>query len=141
MLYRVSGTKDQGLAAFARLTGLPSAQNVVSFYADSGLTYIGLFATRPNEIRRTGGYHHYAAMAGPNFVTRAVLTEQLDYCAYASSQALAPERRDLGATSHPVAPDELPFGVGKKDSTFSDHGMRWDNSGKNGHYAPINWSN
>jgi hypothetical protein len=26
-------------------------------------------------------------------------------------------------------------------STFNDHGMRWDNSGKNGHYAPINWSN
>ena len=24
---------------------------------------------------------------------------------------------------------------------FADHGMRWDNSGKNGHYAPINWSN
>ncbi len=22
-------------------------------------------------------------------------------------------------------------------STFADHGMRWDNSGKNGHYAPI----
>ena len=26
-------------------------------------------------------------------------------------------------------------------STFADHGMRWDNSGKNGHYAPISWSN
>ena len=26
-------------------------------------------------------------------------------------------------------------------STFTDHGMRWDNSGKNGHYAPINWAN
>jgi hypothetical protein len=31
--------------------------------------------------------------------------------------------------------------VGSKDSTFVDHGMLWDNSGKNGHYAPINWSN
>ncbi|HSU06021.1 MAG TPA: DUF1326 domain-containing protein [Acetobacteraceae bacterium] len=45
------------------------------------------------------------------------------------------------ATGHPVAPDRLAFAVGSKGSSFSDHGMRWDNSGKNGHYAPINWSN
>ena len=31
--------------------------------------------------------------------------------------------------------------MGGEDSTFTDHGMRWDNSGKNGHYAPIAWSN
>jgi len=42
---------------------------------------------------------------------------------------------------HPVAPDKLALAVGVKGSTFADHGMRWDNSGKNGHYAPINWSN
>ena len=30
---------------------------------------------------------------------------------------------------------------GAAGNTFSDHGMRWDNSGKNGHYAPIRWSN
>ena len=41
---------------------------------------------------------------------------------------------------HPVA-DKLALGVGVKGSTFADHGMRWDNSGKNGHYAPISWSN
>jgi hypothetical protein len=46
-----------------------------------------------------------------------------------------------GAMGHPVAPDRLAFAVGRKGSTFADHGMRWDNSGKNGHYAPINWSN
>ena len=42
---------------------------------------------------------------------------------------------------HPVAPDRLALAVGRAGSTFSDHGMRWDNSGKNGHYAPISWSN
>jgi hypothetical protein len=42
---------------------------------------------------------------------------------------------------HPVAPDKLALAVGTNGSTFSDHGMRWDNSGKNGHYAPISWSN
>jgi len=30
--------------------------------------------------------------------------------------------------------------VGAAGNTFSDYGMRWDNSGKNGHYAPISWS-
>jgi hypothetical protein len=31
--------------------------------------------------------------------------------------------------------------VGDEQSTYADHGMHWDNSGKNAHYAPINWSN
>jgi len=26
------------------------------------------------------------------------------------------------------------------DSRYGDHGWRWDNSGKNGHYAPIHWA-
>ncbi len=42
---------------------------------------------------------------------------------------------------HPVAPDKLALAVGRPGSTFADYGMRWDNSGKNGHYAPISWSN
>jgi len=42
---------------------------------------------------------------------------------------------------HPVAPDRLALAIGSKGSAFADHGMRWDNSGKNGHYAPISWSN
>jgi hypothetical protein len=46
-----------------------------------------------------------------------------------------------GAVGHPVAPDRLAFAVGGKGNTFTDHSMRWDNSGKNGHYAPISWSN
>jgi hypothetical protein len=45
------------------------------------------------------------------------------------------------ALGHPVAPDRLALAVGAQNSTFADHGMRWDNSGKNGHYAPISWSN
>jgi len=45
------------------------------------------------------------------------------------------------ALGHPVAPDKLALAVGSDGSTFADQGMHWDNSGKNGHYAPINWSN
>jgi hypothetical protein len=44
-------------------------------------------------------------------------------------------------TGHPVSPDKLALAVGASGSIFTDHGMRWDNSGKNGHYAPIRWSN
>ena len=43
-------------------------------------------------------------------------------------------------TGHPVSPDKLALAVGAAGSTFGDYGMRWDNSGKNGHYAPISWS-
>lgn len=44
-------------------------------------------------------------------------------------------------TGYPISPDKLAFAVGAPGSTFADHGMRWDNSGKNGLYAPIRWSN
>jgi hypothetical protein len=55
--------------------------------------------------------------------------------------SLHPSGEIWGAMGHPVAPDRLAFAVGTNGSTFADHGMRWDNSGKNGHYAPISWSN
>jgi hypothetical protein len=54
---------------------------------------------------------------------------------------LHPSGEAWAALGHPVAPDKLALAVGGKGSTFADHGMRWDNSGKNGHYAPIQWSN
>lgn len=55
--------------------------------------------------------------------------------------SMHPSGEIWAAIGHPVAPDKLGFGVGGSGSTFADHGMRWDNSGKNGHYAPISWSN
>ena len=41
---------------------------------------------------------------------------------------------------HPLAP-KVAMAVGSQGSTWSDYGMSWDNSGRNGHYATINWSN
>jgi hypothetical protein len=55
--------------------------------------------------------------------------------------SLHPSGEIWAATGHPVAPDKLALAVGARGSTFADHGMHWDNSGKNGHYAPIHWSN
>ncbi len=42
---------------------------------------------------------------------------------------------------HPVAPDAMVMAFGAAGNTFSDRGMHWDNSGKNGLYAAIRWSN
>jgi hypothetical protein len=55
--------------------------------------------------------------------------------------SLHPSGELWAALGHPVAPDKMALAVGSKGSTFADHGMKWDNSGKNGHYAPIHWSN
>jgi hypothetical protein len=44
-------------------------------------------------------------------------------------------------TGHPVNPEKLALAVGVDGNTFTDHGMHWDNSGRNGHYAAIRWSN
>ncbi len=54
---------------------------------------------------------------------------------------LRPDGEIWVAAGHPVAPDRMALAVGGAGSTFADYGMRWDNSGKNGHYAPISWSN
>ena len=43
----------------------------------------------------------------------------------------------LENTAHPVS-TSLALAKGTH-STYNDHGMVWDNSGKNGHYAPFEW--
>jgi hypothetical protein len=42
--------------------------------------------------------------------------------------------------AHPFS-SKLAMAVGDQNSTWADYGLSWDNSGKNAHYAPINWSN
>ena len=59
----------------------------------------------------------------------------------AAADACTRTARCGSAAGHPVAPDRMALAVGGAGSTFADYGMRWDNSGKNGHYAPISWSN
>jgi len=51
-----------------------------------------------------------------------------------------PNNEIWALNAHPFSP-KLAMAVGDQNSTWADYGMRWDNSGKNGHYAPINWSN
>jgi hypothetical protein len=55
--------------------------------------------------------------------------------------SMHPSGEIWGMTGHPLAPEKIAFGVGRTGNHFSDHGMDWNNSGQNGHYAPIEWSN
>jgi len=55
--------------------------------------------------------------------------------------SLHPSGETWVAAGHPVAPDKMALAVGSSGSTFADYGMHWDNSDKNGHYAPITWAN
>jgi hypothetical protein len=43
--------------------------------------------------------------------------------------------------AHPLFPHGLVIAVGDTGSVYEDYGMRWDNSGRNGHYAAFTWSN
>jgi hypothetical protein len=54
--------------------------------------------------------------------------------------SLNPESEIWAQTGHPFAPERLALAVGNAGSTVEDFGLRFDNSGKNGHYAPITWS-
>ena len=73
---------------------------------------------------------------------RAVEIPGIMHMAVRPLPTLRGENEEIWASvGHPFAPDKLALAVGEAGSTFTDHGMRWDNSGRNGHYAPINWSN
>lgn len=43
--------------------------------------------------------------------------------------------------AHPFAPEGLVMAKGSDGSTWADYGLQWDNSGRNGHYAAVHWSN
>ncbi len=45
------------------------------------------------------------------------------------------------SAAHPFNLSKVALAVGDPGSTYADYGMHWDNSGRNGFYAAINWSN
>jgi hypothetical protein len=59
----------------------------------------------------------------------------------AAPSAMGADQEITATNAHPFAPEGLVLAVGDEGSVWSDYGMRWDNSGRNGHYAPIRWSN
>jgi hypothetical protein len=54
--------------------------------------------------------------------------------------SMNPEAALVVSNAHPFAMDALAMAVGDDGNQWEDYGMRWDNSGKNGHYASIRWS-
>lgn len=57
------------------------------------------------------------------------------------ASALGEDQVVVAANAHPFAPQGVAMAVGEEGSTWSDYGLRWDNSGRNGHFGTINWSN
>ncbi len=54
MIYKVPGTKDQGLGVFFRMMGAPDDRNVISYYIDAGANYKGLIPGRPDDVAGLG---------------------------------------------------------------------------------------
>jgi hypothetical protein len=57
-----------------------------------------------------------------------------------AAPSIVPDQEIWAANAHPFNTGGVAMAVGDAGSTWDDYGMHWDNSGKNGHYAPINWS-
>lgn len=72
---------------------------------------------------------------------RTVEIPNLMHMGVHAAPGLDPEKEIFATNAHPFAPEGVAMAVGDEASTWTDHGMRWDNSGKNGHYATIRWSN
>jgi porin len=55
LIWRVPGSADaNGVALFGRVVGAPSAQNLIDFYADGGITFSGMIPRRPNDVFAIG---------------------------------------------------------------------------------------
>jgi porin len=82
-LYRVPHSDDRGIGVFARLSGAPADRNLIDLYADTGVEFVGLIASRPDDkFGIAGGYAHvsrraqaldtdYRAFVNPNWPTRS----------------------------------------------------------------------
>lgn len=55
--------------------------------------------------------------------------------------AMGAEAEMVAVNAHPFAPAGVVMAVGDEQNRWADYGMTWDNSGRNGHYAPVHWSN
>jgi hypothetical protein len=71
---------------------------------------------------------------------RSVEIPNIMHLAVQPVPSLDPNNEIWALNAHPFS-SQLAMAVGEQNSTWTDYGMSWDNSGKNGHYAAINWSN
>jgi hypothetical protein len=71
---------------------------------------------------------------------RSVEIPNIMHMAVSPLPSLDPDKEIWALNASPLAP-QVSMAVGDQNNTFTDYGMSWDNSGKNGHYGTINWSN
>jgi len=48
-LYRLPGAPDQGVGLFARISANPSNRNLIAFYVDAGLNFVGMIPALPDD--------------------------------------------------------------------------------------------
>lgn len=72
---------------------------------------------------------------------RSIEVDDVMALAVHAAPSIVPDGEIWASNAHPFAPAGVAMAVGDEGSTYSDHGLHWDNSGKNAHYAPIDWSN
>ncbi len=61
--------------------------------------------------------------------------------AVSANPGVTPDSEVWLTNAHPLFPEKIAMAHGDAGSLWEDYGMRWDNSGKNGHYAPFTWAN
>jgi hypothetical protein len=71
---------------------------------------------------------------------RSVEIPNIMHLAVQPLPSLDPNNEIWALNAHPFS-SQLAMAVGEQNSTWADYGMSWDNAGRNGHYAAINWSN
>lgn len=60
---------------------------------------------------------------------------------HATPSVMGEDAEVIATNAHPFAPQGVAMAVGEEGSGWADYGLRWDNSGRNGHYGAITWSN
>jgi porin len=67
MIYRVPNSEldeERGISVFARISGSPPDRNLISFYADAGVAFKGIFDGRPRDTFGVGfGYAQISSAA------------------------------------------------------------------------------
>ena len=76
-----------------------------------------------------------------NGMSRSMDIPNIAHIAVSALPSPIPGKEMTISAMHPFNLDALVIAAGDQGSTYQDFGMSWDNSGRNGHYAPITWSN
>ncbi|HEX9039026.1 MAG TPA: DUF1326 domain-containing protein [Ktedonobacterales bacterium] len=72
---------------------------------------------------------------------RSLAIPNIAYLAVTALPSPVPGKEMTISGMHPINLDSLVLAMGDEGSVYQDFGMNWNNAGRNGHYAPINWSN